>query len=86
MIMNVGADQHDDDDDPARTTTELAQRIIVTTAKVMHALSGHVYAVVADLLENGLHARLPEINISAVAYRAMWGYGVGPPSDTGLRT
>jgi hypothetical protein len=26
--------------------------------------------------------RLPEINIGAVAYRAMWGYGVGPPSDT----
>ena len=26
--------------------------------------------------------RLLEINIGAVAHRAMWGYGVGPPSDT----
>ena len=24
--------------------------------------------------------RLPEINFGAVAHRAMWGYGVGPPS------
>jgi hypothetical protein len=23
-----------------------------------------------------------QINLGAVAYRAMWGYGVGPPSDT----
>src|SRR6266536_1569656 len=28
--------------------------------------------------------RLLEINIGTVAYRAMWGYGVDPPSDTGL--
>jgi hypothetical protein len=26
--------------------------------------------------------RLLEIDFSAVAHRAMWGYGVGPPSDT----
>jgi hypothetical protein len=25
--------------------------------------------------------RLLEINIGAIAYRAMWGYGVGPPTD-----
>jgi hypothetical protein len=25
--------------------------------------------------------RLLEINIGTVAYRAMWGYGVGPPAD-----
>ena len=24
--------------------------------------------------------RLPEINIGAIAHRAMWGYGVDPPS------
>jgi hypothetical protein len=28
--------------------------------------------------------RILEINLGAVAHRAMWGYGVDPPSDTGF--
>ncbi len=29
-------------------------------------------------------ARVLEIDVGAVAYEAMWGYGVDPPSDTGF--